>query len=112
MIARSVLKSAVQLSALCALAVANAHPAIAQIANAQTTTPSPPATMQKFPGVWVEGPGFKITYGGTYDGCTELCLSTATCVMIEYYRPQNKCNLYNTVRPRLVGGSSDVAVRR
>jgi hypothetical protein len=34
------------------------------------------------------------------------------CAMIEYYRPEKKCNMYNTLRPRLAGGSSDVAIRQ
>ena len=68
-------------------------------------------TMQRFEGVWVEGPGFEVTYGGNYDGCAKRCLANDKCVMIEYYRPEKKCNLYSTMRPRLKGGSSDVAIR-
>jgi PAN domain len=82
---------------------------VAQGATAQTATST---KMEKFNGVWVEGPGFDITYGRTYDACSQRCLETATCVMIEYYRPEKKCNLYSTLRPRLNGGSSTVAVRR
>ncbi len=69
------------------------------------------ATLQRFPGVWVEGPGYQITYGDTYDTCAKKCLSQTRCLMIEFYRPEKKCNLYDTVRPRLKGGSSDVAIR-
>jgi PAN domain len=68
--------------------------------------------MERFPGVWVEGPGFEVTYGGAYEGCAQRCTANAKCVMIEYYRPEKKCNLYNTLRPRKNGGSSDVAIRR
>jgi hypothetical protein len=32
--------------------------------------------------------------------------------MIEFYRPERKCNLYDKVRPRLAGGSSIVGIRR
>jgi PAN-like domain len=77
-----------------------------------TPPKAPVATMQAFTGVWVEGPGFDITYGSNYDACSRRCLSTATCVMIEYYRPEKKCNLYSAIRPRLAGGSSVVAIRR
>jgi hypothetical protein len=69
-------------------------------------------TMERQSGVWVEGPGFNITYGGTYDACAAKCLATAKCVMIEYYRPEKKCNMYDAERPRLKGGSSDVALKR
>ncbi len=69
------------------------------------------ATMQRLDGMWVEGRGFEVTYGNNYDNCAKRCLANATCVMIEYYRPEKKCNLYNTMRPRLKGGSSDVAIR-
>lgn len=68
--------------------------------------------MDRLSGVWVEGPGFEITYGKNYDVCAQRCLSTAKCVMIEYYRPEKKCNLYDALRPRKTGGSSDVAIRR
>ena len=88
------------------------------MASAQSSAPvapaasAKPAVMEKLSGVWVEGPGFDIKYGIAYDACAERCLANSTCVMIEYYRPQKKCNLYNTIRPRLAGGSSDVAIRR
>ena len=62
-------------------------------------------------GQWVEGPGFEVTYGSNYDGCAQRCLANAKCVMIEYYRPEKKCNLYNAMRPLRKGGSSDVAFR-
>lgn len=62
-------------------------------------------------GVWVEGPGFEVTYGGNYDGCAQRCLGNKSCLMIEYYRPERKCNLYDTIRPRKVGGSSIVGIR-
>jgi PAN domain len=94
-------------------------------ANAQqpTTTPAPNAvaapasapalaTIEKLSGVWVEGPGFEITYGKDYQNCTQRCLSNPKCVMIEYYRPEKKCNLYDTMRPRKTGGSSDVGIRK
>ena len=75
--------------------------------SAQRPTP----TMKKVSGVWIEGPGFDITYGGTYDGCASRCLTDAACLMIEYYRPEKKCNLYKDVRPQLPGGASDVGIR-
>lgn len=70
------------------------------------------ATMERLKGVWVEGPGFDITYGKDYAACSQRCLATPKCAMIEFYRPEKKCNMYDTVRPRLPGGSSDVAIRR
>ena len=81
--------------------------ALAAPAGAQT-----PATMEKLAGVWVEGPGFAITYGKDYTECAQRCLSNAKCVMIEYYRPEKKCNLYDAQRPTKTGGSSDVGIRR
>lgn len=77
--------------------------------------PAPDAgrgAIEKLSGVWVEGPGFEVTYGGNYDGCAQRCLGNAKCVMIEYYRPERKCNLYSNMRPRLKGGSSDVGIRK
>jgi PAN-like domain len=70
------------------------------------------ATMEKTTGMWVEGPGFDIKYGGNYDECAQRCLATATCVMVEYYRPEKKCNMYNTIRPLKTGGSSIVGTKK
>ena len=98
--------------------VAQAQTAGAQTAGPQPATVKPAAaaqpkgTIEKLSGVWVEGPGFNITYGKTYEVCAQLCLDTQTCVMIEYYRPEKKCNLYDTLRPRKPGGSSHVGIRR
>jgi hypothetical protein len=90
-----------------------ATPALAQ---QQAQPIAPPASvapiMERFTGVWVEGGGFNITYGGNYDACAAKCLATAKCVMIEYYRPEKKCNMYDAERPRLKGGSSDVALKK
>ncbi len=72
----------------------------------------PAPTIEKLSGVWIEGPGFAITYGKDYTECTQRCLANDKCLMIEYYRPEKKCNLYDTVRPRKTGGSSDVGIRR
>lgn len=56
--------------------------------------------MEKLAGVWVDGPGYDITYGKTYETCAARCLAAERCVMIEFYRPERKCNLYAEVRPR------------
>lgn len=70
------------------------------------------AAMQRLAaGQWVEGPGFDVTYGHTYESCAAKCVANAKCVMIEFYRPERKCNLYSSKRPTKKGGSSDVAVR-
>jgi hypothetical protein len=68
--------------------------------------------MERLSGVWIDGPGYDIVYGVSYDACAARCLVTSACTMIEYYRPEKKCNIYNTLRPRLKGGSSDVALKR
>lgn len=99
------------------LLLASALSGLAASATAQPTNPAPTAAtsvpvMERFTGVWVEGPGFNITYGGTYEACAAKCVATAKCTMIEYYRPEKKCNMYDAVRPRLKGGSSDVALKK
>ena len=70
------------------------------------------AAIEKVSGVWVEGRGYDVTYGTTYETCAQRCLDTQKCLMLEYYRPQKKCNLYDTMRPRKSGGSSSVGIRR
>jgi PAN-like domain len=88
----------------CAVAV-TAMPLTAAWAEAKPT-------MEQTTGMWVEGPGFDIKYGGNYDECAQRCLSTSSCVMIEYYRPEKKCNMYNTIRPLKTGGSSIVGTKK
>ena len=70
------------------------------------------AALDRLQGVWIEGPGFEVSYGGTYEGCAQRCLDRAACVMIEYYRPEKKCNLYDAKRPTRKGGASDVGIKR
>lgn len=128
----TIIRDAVRASTLCAKIGAGifgaaigvgialvAMAAHAQGTSAPTVAPAPPPTqpplgtvMDRLSGVWVEGPGFDITYGGNYEACAKKCLGHARCVMIEYYRPEKKCNMYDTARPRKPGGSSDVAIRR
>ncbi len=74
--------------------------------------PDKHATMEKLAGVWVDGPGYDITYGRTYEACAARCLATDRCRMIEFYRPERRCNLYAEMRTRRKGGSSDVGIRR
>ena len=69
------------------------------------------AGLEKRAGVWVEGPGFDITYGGTYESCAARCISHDRCAMIEFYRPERKCNLYSSIRPQKQGGSSIVGLK-
>jgi PAN domain len=69
-------------------------------------------TIQKTTGMWVEGPGFDIKYGGNFDQCAVRCLATASCAMIEYYRPEKKCNMYDTVRALKIGGSSIIGTKK
>ncbi len=106
-----------------ALAMALTAAAIAILNGRAMAQPAPPAAspppaaalsvrIEKLSGVWIEGPGFEITYGGTFDACAQRCLTNGRCVMIEYYRPEKKCNLYDMVRPRKTGGSSDVGIKR
>jgi hypothetical protein len=68
-------------------------------------------TIEKLTGVWVEGPGFDVSYGGSYEACAQKCLEHKMCVMLEYYRPEKKCNLYKEMRPRKAGGASFVGIR-
>lgn len=81
-------------------------------AAAPTAPVAQGGAIEKLSGVWVEGPGFDITYGKDYEACAARCLGHARCVMIEYYRPEKKCNLYDSERPRLKGGSSFVGIRK
>jgi PAN-like domain len=98
-----------------AVLAAMALSAASALAQAPATVPAPATVtsmIEKTTGMWVEGPGFDIKYGGNYDECAQRCLSTSSCVMIEYYRPEKKCNMYNTIRPLKTGGSSIVGTKK
>ena len=82
------------------------------VGNKTSSPVSPGAVIEKVSGVWVEGRGYDVTYGGTYEACAQRCLGAAKCVMLEYYRPEKKCNLYDAMRPRKTGGASLVGIRR
>jgi hypothetical protein len=105
---------------LASLVASLAATARAQVAAPVLPVPKPAETMsdaakprmERFSGVWIDGPGYDIVYGGPYDVCAARCLATTACAMIEYYRPEKKCNMYKAPRPRLQGGSSDVAIKR
>lgn len=102
--------SAIGLAALAPLA----GPAGAKPSSKQSSAPStaPSSLMEKLDGVWVEGRGYDVSYGGSYEACAQKCLGTEKCMMIEFYRPEKKCNLYDAMRPRKTGGSSNVGIRR
>jgi hypothetical protein len=93
------------------------QPAEAASAPPAPSTSAPPAVasagarMERLSGVWVEGPGYEVTYGRDYAECARRCLDRARCRMVEYYRPEKKCNLYDALRPRKQGGASDVAIK-
>lgn len=95
------------------LGVATLATCYTQSARSRLGGPLPAgAALQRLDGVWIEGPGYEITYGGDYEGCSRLCLRTERCRMIEYYKPERKCNLYDSVRPRRQGGASIVGIRQ
>jgi hypothetical protein len=107
--------STIPISALAQTAAQSAaqpftQPVAAKSDPAKTNVAKP--QMERLAGVWIDGPGYDIVYGGTYDACAARCLATSACAMIEYYRPEKKCNMYTAARPRLKGGSSDVALKR
>ena len=84
-------------------------PAIAQ--QPPTATQGAAPAMTRLPGVWIEGPGYDIKYGADYETCAKHCAAEPKCVMIEYYRPEKKCNMYDSRRPTKAGGSPFVAVK-
>ena len=108
----STMNSSVGAALLALLAFCGSAHAQAPQPTSTSTASAPASRMERLSGVWVEGPGFNITYGGDYDSCAQKCLGTPQCVMIEYYRPEKKCNMYDKLRPRVTGGSSDVALRK
>ncbi len=63
-------------------------------------------------GEWVEGDGYEVWTGSNYSDCEQRCLADSRCAMMEFHRPERKCNLYRERRAIKSGGSSDVGIRR
>ncbi len=97
---------------LMSITLAVSGPALAQQQTPSAAGPSAAGVLERVEGYWIEGPGFEVTYGGDYEGCSQRCVSNPKCVMIEYYKPEKKCNLYANKRPQIKGGSSIVGIRR
>jgi hypothetical protein len=110
--AQDVSKDAPKQEPVTAPAAAAPEAAAATPPAAAGAAPAKVAQMERLKGVWVEGGGYVIKYGENYDACAKRCLDDKSCLMIEYYRPEKKCNLYKEVRPLLKGGDADVAVRK
>ena len=70
--------------------------------------------LEKMPNKWIEGEGYKTTLNGTVEDCNKLCAADANCKIMEFYHPENKCNLYNDAKLTLNDGDekAEVAVRK
>jgi hypothetical protein len=82
-----------------------------------TYVPPPPASssdavISRQSGRYVEGEGYRTYAGSSYGQCEQLCLEDGSCRMIEFHKPDAKCNLYSHTR---IDGSSkdaDVGIKR
>ena len=107
------LATAAAVVVLCSSKIAVGQTAPAGAAPSVPSALSPPTQrINKQEGVWIEGPGYDITYGASYEACVQRCLDAPTCVQLEYYRPQKKCNMYASTRPILKGGDSFVGLKQ
>jgi hypothetical protein len=110
---RSITKNVIVGGAVALASIASLTIAVVAQTPAPTTAPAgAKPTIVRTTGMWVEGPGFDIKYGGTYDQCADRCVAEASCVMIEYYKPEFKCNMYNEMRPLKTGGDSIVGTKK
>lgn len=89
-------------SFLLALGVALHGPAAAE----------PAVFIEKLASHYVEGPGYVTHWGGTYDQCDRRCVADQRCVMIEFYKPQKKCHLYDHTRFSGRSDAADVGMKR
>ena len=72
------------------------------------TTLSQGVTMERRDNTFVEGEGYDTLWGISYAVCASQCLADSGCGMIEFYLPENKCNLFRHTRP--AGWSRDAVV--
>lgn len=84
----------------------------AQTDGAGLPAVSPTGAIVKLSGAWVGGQGFAVIFGGSYEACAARCLDTPSCMMLEFYRPERRCNLYDSLKPRMTGGASIVGIRQ
>ena len=87
----------------------NNSPAAAPVKEADKAN-----VLEKIPNKWIEGEGYKTTLNGTVEDCNKLCAADANCKIMEFYHPENKCNLYNDAKLTLNDGDekAEVAVRK
>lgn len=63
-------------------------------------------------GQWVEGPGYKVVWDmGPRTLCEAACRADPRCAMFEYWKPRQKCNLYDHTRIKGPSAQSDVGLR-
>jgi hypothetical protein len=67
--------------------------------------PRAEATIQRYANRFVEGEGYRTFYGSSYGSCAQSCLADGNCRMMEFHKPDAKCNLYN--HTQIDGSSSD-----
>ena len=69
-------------------------------------------TMSWRNGRFVEGEGDINTFFGSKGECAQACLSDSSCKFIEYYRPENKCNLFSATRSSQESKDADIAIKQ
>lgn len=78
------------------------------ISIASPTVYAQGATIEYHENTYVAGEGYDTLRGITYGNCASQCLADNSCAMIEFYRPENKCNLFR--HSRTAGWSRDAVV--
>lgn len=70
-------------------------------------------TLQKLRRRYVEGEGYETIAGSSFEDCSSRCLRDERCRMLEFYRPKEKCNLFDHQRSnRSSDDDAEVAVKR
>ena len=67
--------------------------------------------MEKHSKAWVDGNGFDVKFGDSYEKCAKRCIEMRACVMLEYYLPKKKCNIYSKQHRIEKDGDGFVAVK-
>lgn len=62
---------------------------------------------------FVEGAGYETIGGSSFEDCSRRCQNDARCRMLEFYKPKQKCNLFDHQRARRSSDDdAEVAVKQ
>ena len=81
-------------------------------ASAQGFNSSGNVTMERQANTYVKGEGYDTLYGYSLAACEAQCRSDTGCAMVEFYKPDNKCNLFRHTKTAGASREAMVSIKR